>query len=58
MLQSHHHPDFVEPTTGAIADGALHVLANTYVGSYQPDGSLRDAEKLKPTVVIAVPLRR
>ena len=32
VLQSHHHPDFVEPTTGAIADGALHVLANTYVG--------------------------
>jgi len=58
VLQSHHHPDFVEPTTGAIADGALHVLANTYVGSYQPDGSLRGADKLKPTVVIAVPLRR
>jgi hypothetical protein len=58
VLQSHHHPDFVEPTTGAIADGVLHVLANTYVASYQPDGSLRDAEKLKPTVLIAVPLRR
>ena len=58
VLQSHHHPAFVEPTTGAIADGALHVLANTYVGSYQPDGSLRDADKLKPTVVLAVPLQR
>ena len=58
VLQSHHHPAFVEPTTGAIADGALHVLANTYVGSYQPDGTLRDADKLKPTVVLAVPLQR
>ena len=58
VLQSHHHPAFAEPTTGAIADGALHVLANTYVGSYQADGSLRDAEKLKPTVVLAVPLQR
>lgn len=58
VLQSHHHPDFVEPTTGAIADGKLHVLANTYVASYQPDGSLRDAEAMKPTVVLAVPLRR
>ena len=58
VLQSHHHPAFVEPTTGAIADGAIHVLANTYVGSYQPDGSLRDAETLKPTVVLAVPLKR
>jgi len=58
VLQSHHHPAFVEPTTGAIADGAIHVLANTYVGAYQPDGSLRDAAKLKPTIVLAVPLRR
>ena len=58
VLQSHHHPAFVEPTTGAIADGALHVLANTYVASYQPDGRLRDADKLKPTIVLAVPLRR
>lgn len=58
VLQSHHHPDFVEPTTGAIADGALHVLANTYVGHFQPDGSLREAGTLKPTVVLAVPLRR
>jgi len=58
VLQSHHHPAFVEPTTGAIADGAIHVLANTYVGAYQPDGSLRDAARLKPTVVLAVPLRR
>jgi len=58
VLQSHHHPAFAEPTTGAIADGALHVLANTYVGSYQPDGSLRDADKMKPTVVLAVPLQR
>ncbi|MEO5881491.1 MAG: SMP-30/gluconolactonase/LRE family protein [Caldimonas sp.] len=58
VLQSHHHPAFVEPTTGAIADGAIHVLANTYVGSYRPDGRLRDADKLKPTIVLAVPLRR
>ena len=58
VLQSHHHPDFDEPTTGAIADGALHVLANTYVGRFQPDGSLREAGTLKPTVVLAVPLRR
>ena len=58
VLQSHHHPAFVEPTTGAIADGAIHVLANTYVGAYQPDGSIRDAGRLRPTIVLAVPLRR
>lgn len=57
VLQSHHHPVFLEPTTGAIANGALYVLANTYVGRYQPDGSLKDPASLRPTVVLAVPLR-
>ncbi len=58
VLQSHHHPAFVEPTTGAIAGSAIHVLANTYVGRYQPDGSVKDAATLRPTTVLAVPLRR
>jgi hypothetical protein len=58
VLQSHHHAAFAEPTTGAVADGTLHVLANTYVGHYQPDGTLADTSQLAPTVVLAVPLRR
>ncbi|MEP7302466.1 MAG: hypothetical protein ABI699_13160 [Caldimonas sp.] len=58
VLQSHHHPAFDEPTTGTITGGALHVLANTYVGHYQPDGTLRDGGALAPTQVLAVPLRR
>jgi sugar lactone lactonase YvrE len=58
VLQSHHHPEFAEPTTGAIANGALHVIANSYVGHYQPDGSIKDAGELKATVVVAVPLKR
>lgn len=58
LLQSHHHPDFDEPTTGAIANGALHVIANSYVGHYQPDGSIKDPDELKGTAVIAVPLQR
>ncbi|HEX2543074.1 MAG TPA: hypothetical protein VHM00_18580 [Caldimonas sp.] len=56
VLQSHHHPAFDEPTTGAIADGALHVLANTYVRRFQADGTLKDGESLAPTTVVAVPL--
>ena len=56
VLQSHHHPEFAEPTTGAIADGVLLVLANTHVSQYQPDGTVKDAETLRPTVVVAVPL--
>ena len=58
VLQSHHHPDFDEPTTGAIADGALHVIGNSYVGRFQADGTIKDAESLKGTAVIAVPLKR
>jgi sugar lactone lactonase YvrE len=56
VLQSHHHSAFDEPTTGAIVDGALHVLANTYVRRFQPDGTLKDADSLAPPIVIAVPL--
>ena len=57
VLQSYHHPEFAEPTTGVIADDVFYVLANSYVGHFQPNGSLKDAEQLKPTAIIAVPLR-
>jgi len=56
VLQTHHHPDFDEPTTGAIARGALHVIANSYVGHYQPDGTIKNPGDLKGTAVVAVPL--
>jgi hypothetical protein len=56
VLQSYHHPDFDEPTTGAIANGALNVIGNSYVGHYQPDGSIKDAVELKGTAIVAVPL--
>ena len=57
VLQSHHHPDFDEPTTGAIANNALHVIGNSCVSHYQPDGTLKNAGNLKGTAIIAVPLR-
>jgi hypothetical protein len=56
VLQTHHHPDFDEPTTGAIAHDALHVIANSYVGHYQPDGTIKDAGDLKGTAIVAVSL--
>lgn len=58
VLQSSDHPDFDEPTTGAIAHGALHAIGNSYVGHYQPDGTISDAADLKGTAIVAVPLRR
>ena len=56
VLQSYQHPDFDEPTTGAIANGALNVIGNSYVGHYQPDGSIKGAAELKGTAIVAVPL--
>ena len=58
VLQTHHHPDFVEPTTGAIAKDALYVIGNSYVAHYQPDGTIKDADALKGTAIVAVPLKR
>jgi hypothetical protein len=57
VLQSHLHPEFAEPTTGAIAGDALYVIANSYVGHFQPNGSIKDPGRLKPTAIIAVPLK-
>lgn len=58
VLQSHHHTAFDEPTTGAIADDKLYVIGNSYVGRYQPDGTIKNASELKGTAIVAVPLRR
>ncbi len=41
VLQSHHHPDFVEPTTGAIAHGALNVIGNSMSATISPTGRSR-----------------
>ena len=57
VLQSHHHPEFAEPTTGAMAPDALYVIANSYVGHFQPNGSTKDPGQLKPTAIVSVPLK-
>ena len=57
VLQSHHHPEFAEPTTGAMAPDALYVIANSYVGHFQPNRSIKDAGQLKLTAIVAVPLK-
>lgn len=58
VLQSHHHPAFDEPTTGALMGDALYVIANSQVGRFQPDGTIKDPASLKAPVLVAVPLRR
>jgi len=54
VLQSYHHPEFTEPTTGTLAANIFYVLANSYVGHLQPNGSLKNPEQLKPTAIVAV----
>lgn len=56
VLQSHHHRAFDEPTTGVVVGDTIVVIANSHVGRYQPDGSLKDPETLKPTVLLSIPL--
>ena len=56
-LQSHHHTEFDEPKTGTLVGDTLYVTANSSVGRYPPDGSLRDPASIRAARVIAVPLR-
>ena len=58
VLQSSHHPEFDEPTTGALARDVLYVIANSHVGHSQPDGTIRDPDELRGTAIVAVPLRQ
>lgn len=57
VLQTHHHPTFDEPTTAAIAGDRLVVIANSYVGRYRPDGTLREPDTMRGTALLAIELR-
>ncbi|CAG1002286.1 hypothetical protein BURK2_03130 [Burkholderiales bacterium] len=56
VLQSHHHPEFDEPTTGAIVGEHLIVIANSHIARRRPDGSIAGADRLRAPVLIKVPL--
>jgi hypothetical protein len=55
-LQSHHHPDFDQPTTGAVMGNRLRVLATTQISRLNPDRTIRELETLKQPALIDVPL--
>lgn len=55
-LQSHHHPLFETPTTGAVAADGFYVLARTQLGLYDPEKGYTAPGKLRPPAVIRVPL--
>jgi hypothetical protein len=59
VLQSHHHPEFDEPTTGALVGDTFYVLANSYVTRYQPDGSIQSKpQPMKGTRLLRIELQR
>jgi hypothetical protein len=45
-------PDFIIPTTGAMAKGELHYISNSQLRSLQPDGSITNPEKLVNPVIL------
>lgn len=56
VLQSHHHPALDTPTTGAVVGNTLHLIANSHVQRYRPDGTLADSATMRATIVLAVAL--
>lgn len=58
VLQSHHHPAFDEPTTGALVGDRFYVIANSFVSRVQPDGSLIEPASLRGAQVLRIDLQR
>lgn len=57
-LQSYHHSEFDQPTTGAVNGQSIIVLATTQIGRLQPDGTAQSAQTLKRPTLIEVPLSK
>jgi hypothetical protein len=51
------HPSFNIPTTGVLAGKSFYYIANSHLFNLQPDGSLKDPEKLKDIVVLQIRLQ-
>lgn len=51
------HPSFDIPTTGVLAGKSFYYISNSQMGGLQPDGTLKDPEKLKDVVVLQIPLQ-
>jgi hypothetical protein len=51
VLQSHHHRSSPSRPPAPSPTACSTVLANTHVGQYQPDGTVKEPETLRPTAV-------
>lgn len=56
ILQSF-HTDFNVPTTGTIVGDDFYYIANSYVSSLKPDGTIADSDKLKKPVIKRINLK-
>jgi hypothetical protein len=50
------HPGFNIPTTGVVAGKSFYYISNSQLLNLQPDGTLKDPEKLKDVVVLKIRL--
>jgi sugar lactone lactonase YvrE len=50
-------PSFAVPTTSCVRGGQVLFIANSYAGQSDEHGNPKDAAKLRPAEVLAVPLR-
>lgn len=50
------HPDFDEPTLGAVHDGAFYVIANSHWNRFDRDGKLAESETLNGPIVLRIAL--
>ena len=57
-LLSHHHSALAEPTTAAVTDKGLYVLAATGIRHFNPQGKIEDPENVPKPTVLRVPLPR
>ncbi|MBN2135134.1 MAG: SMP-30/gluconolactonase/LRE family protein [Acidobacteria bacterium] len=51
------NPNFIIPTTGAIAGDTFYYIANSQLGAYKPDGSLIPEDQRKDIVILKTQLK-
>ncbi|MBI5837622.1 MAG: SMP-30/gluconolactonase/LRE family protein [Candidatus Eisenbacteria bacterium] len=51
------HPEFREPTLGVVVENDFYYVANSQWPLFDPEGQLPPADRLKPPVVLRLPLK-
>jgi sugar lactone lactonase YvrE len=51
------HESFASPTTGVMARGAFHYIANSHVSALDDEGAVARPSSLRPPLILATPIR-